>query len=346
MGEAIIPFADLKEDQRLHMNPPNTAVLTLEPSKTNKGKVSGTIAIEYNYMTKEKLNALEADAQEQMERALREREENQARKRAQQEAIQRQQSMPKFRLNLDRVKAAATVVMQKCREIGSKQQLKEILSDLGVWEAASQYVFWGNQIKDSLADAQVDSPTKQIIMSDAAVVELALDRVWPLFDVDGDGVINLKELLTSLVMLTEADPVTRAHFFFDVYDSDKSGFLDEIEATNIFRSYWKCSVTTALAAFEYKAGAVYPTHKDKLREFIMKFRVQQFEKVDGGAAMAMHFLRTIDSNNDGKISKQEWVDFVSDTESLSGFQQTLLEHVSTLVHQMSVELTSQLEKAF
>jgi Ca2+-binding EF-hand superfamily protein len=344
MGETILLFENMVEDRRLHLAPPHTTVLTLQESKKMKGKVSGTITIDYNYLTMAKQMELQRATQTIEADAV--GSSTDVRNTLERSNSWKKVTSPRITIQLPRLQTAAEQLAKTTPEITSKKQLREVLLNLEVWDAATQYVFWENTTRDGLGQSQIQPEIKRNIQRDSAVIEQALDRVWPLFDLDGDGIIDSKELLTTIAMLTEATPRSRAIFFFDVFDSDKSGYLDDVELADIFRSYWKCAITTALALFQYQAVAAFPSHAQEIHKFIWNFRLEQLQKSDIGSETARHFLSTLDQDGDSRVSREEFVHFVTDEKTLEGFQQSLMSQIAVFVDAMIKELTAQIEKTF
>ncbi|EAL70072.2 calcium-binding protein [Dictyostelium discoideum AX4] len=64
--------------------------------------------------------------------------------------------------------------------------------------------------------------------------EASMVRMFTLFDSDGNGVIDVKEFITALYLMAKA-PTLDLGIFFDLFDSDKSGYLEreEVDLVNI-----------------------------------------------------------------------------------------------------------------
>ncbi|KAM9997267.1 hypothetical protein ACTFIZ_006694 [Dictyostelium cf. discoideum] len=63
--------------------------------------------------------------------------------------------------------------------------------------------------------------------------EASMVRMFTLFDSDGNGVIDVKEFITALYLMTKAPTLDKLGFFFDLFDSDKSGYLEREEVDKL-----------------------------------------------------------------------------------------------------------------
>ncbi|KAN0018522.1 hypothetical protein ACTFIU_011140 [Dictyostelium citrinum] len=63
--------------------------------------------------------------------------------------------------------------------------------------------------------------------------EASMVRMFTLFDSDGNGVMDVKEFITALYLMTKAPTLDKLGFFFDLFDSDKSGYLEREEVDKL-----------------------------------------------------------------------------------------------------------------
>jgi calcium-dependent protein kinase len=71
------------------------------------------------------------------------------------------------------------------------------------------------------------------VMTDAGLEALPLDRVFEIFDVDGSGTIDLRELVTGLVRLQKGGLEEHMRLLFDMFDLDDSDSLTPEEIARL-----------------------------------------------------------------------------------------------------------------
>ncbi|KAN0045040.1 hypothetical protein ACTA71_006568 [Dictyostelium dimigraforme] len=71
--------------------------------------------------------------------------------------------------------------------------------------------------------------------------DASMVRMFTLFDSDGNGVLDVKEFITALHMMTKAPVVEKLGFFFDVFDADKSGYLEREEVDKLVNVIVNCA---------------------------------------------------------------------------------------------------------
>ena len=93
----------------------------------------------------------------------------------------------------------------------------------------------------SVAGTGVDAGVTLVQFSDvlaalgpsAAVGPLPADRIFAVFDTDGSGTVNWKELVVGLARLRSPSPEDAMRFAFQLYDVDNSGFLSSSELMHV-----------------------------------------------------------------------------------------------------------------
>uniref|UniRef100_A0A7S3V2L9 Calmodulin n=1 Tax=Aplanochytrium stocchinoi TaxID=215587 RepID=A0A7S3V2L9_9STRA len=92
------------------------------------------------------------------------------------------------------------------------------------------------------ADATIAIPAFRATMYELGFQDLPIERVFNLFDQNGDGRIDYKEFLTNLATLRESgEPALK--FCFDVYDTDGSGYISRHNVANVLSSVIRDNVT-------------------------------------------------------------------------------------------------------
>ena len=134
-------------------------------------------------------------------------------------------------------------------------------------------------------------------------------------DKDGSGTIDMRELLTGLSTALRGDATQRAEFYFSLYDTDKSGCLEEDELYRLLvrvhqrarnRTSTLLRVAERLTTDTCRAWAVHP--------LILQERGQtsSTELTSGAASslLASLGLADLDADGDGKISQAEFLEAV------------------------------------
>merc|ERR1712168_464226 len=100
------------------------------------------------------------------------------------------------------------------------------------------------------------------------------DHVFRTFDSDKNGFIDFKEFLLAIDLTSSGTPEEKLNWAFSLYDVDGNGWIDIDEMTTIIRSIYKMMGPNQTGEAEMKAEDVF---------------------------------RKMDSNNDGKLTRQEFV---------------------------------------
>jgi len=105
------------------------------------------------------------------------------------------------------------------------------------------------------------------------------DHVFRTFDTDKNGFIDFKEFLLAIDVTSSGKPEEKLNWAFNMYDVDGNGFIDLNEMTKIVKSIY---------------NMMGPNH----------VAMDQFESPE---ARAEGIFKRMDVNNDGKVTKQEFV---------------------------------------
>ena len=112
------------------------------------------------------------------------------------------------------------------------------------------------------------------------------EKLFKLMDTDGGGTVSFKELATALNQVGQGDPKEKLGYVFDMYDADKSGSLDRKEVEHIIDQMTKVAEATG--------GPLSHNTKEFNQSLMLK----------------------LDPNNDGEISRAEWIEKGSSSPSL------------------------------
>jgi len=100
------------------------------------------------------------------------------------------------------------------------------------------------------------------------------EHVFRTFDTDKNGVVDFREFLLAIDVTSDGIPEEKLNWAFSLYDVDGNGWIDIDEMTTIIRSIYKMMGPNQTGEAEMKAEDVF---------------------------------RKMDSNNDGKLTRQEFV---------------------------------------
>jgi len=120
------------------------------------------------------------------------------------------------------------------------------------------------------------------------------ERLFHMLDINGDGVVDLSEFVCGLSVLCKGTPEEKLKLSFKAYDLDGSGYISKSELSEMFKSAW-LSGLKALACEAHQE-----VDKDQLEKFSSEM-AEQF---------AENAFKTLDENNDGRLSFEEFALFV------------------------------------
>lgn len=349
LGEAIVPLSGFKEADKLDSdsNPMN---VTLGPRAGKKDKVTGTLSFKYNYLTKAKSDKLVAEAEAERARltaeALKKAEEE---KKARAEAVDKLLATIPTREGADLTKLkelADKIIAKGGAKITDKKVLRNVLSEVGLWDLIKRYSLWANELQNGIDKADVagvDESVKRDIASDSTVIESMEDRAWSMFDHDGDGSVEPREVLIGIAMLVHCeDAAERGSFFFDIFDTDKSGELDRNEVLKLFESDWKQTYGITLATVQSLVGRqLYGSQKTALARAMTEVRNKIAANTSYPSRMVAALFRQADKDGSGTISKAEFLAFSQDNSSRVAVQT----EIAVVIKSMSATLEPDLQSA-
>ena len=112
-----------------------------------------------------------------------------------------------------------------------------------------------------------------------------IDRLYEIFDVDGNGVVDFTEISSGVSFLCQGDAEKKAHAAFRLYDYNEDGFISLEE----MKQYMACVFKVM---FELEEGA--------------KARQGNFTPDELATATAQQIFQDADLNGDGKLSFEEF----------------------------------------
>jgi len=141
--------------------------------------------------------------------------------------------------------------------------------------------------------ADVMPPTDE---QDAKIVKLVADRLFDIFDGDGNGYVDHAEFVAGLSLLCRASSDDKIKAAFSLFDIDGDGFITYDEMLRYMTSFFE--VCFALDA-------------------TMKKRFGNITAAQVGIATAKHCFERADINGDGRISYEEFTQWCNSDDSVA-----------------------------
>lgn len=139
-----------------------------------------------------------------------------------------------------------------------------------------------------------------------------VDRLFEIFDVNGDAKVDMKEFITGLAMLCKGSNEEKIELTFQAYDLDNSGFITKDEMVEMFRSTYEAALNCLRVSHGSKG-----LDSEFLQDFVAKFKSMI-------TAWITSMWDTWDANKDGKLSLEEFRQYVSSepyvAATLNGFR--------------------------
>jgi len=163
-----------------------------------------------------------------------------------------------------------------------------------------------------------------ILSKDADFMDELMRGLFTAFDVDGDGTVSFQELLqgTSALLEGNTDEVLRLRF--KSIDTDHSGFVDLKEAQSLggkTQRLIRVGFMVGINAQKYelmKAGLKESDFTPLLEAIDKSFRDNKYAEKE-----AKLLFKYCDKNEDGKISEDEYVQFMQDDAAIAARKREL-----------------------
>ena len=164
-------------------------------------------------------------------------------------------------------------------KVNSKLKPKQ-LSDL-----KQETLFNEKELQEWYKDFRSDCPSGKLKVDDFKKIYSSFypngdasafsKHVFRTFDKSGDGVIDFREFVCAMSVTTRGEPDDKLKWLFSIYDQDGNGFITKAEMLEIIK-------------------AISKVHGDKEGEETSEKKVE-------------NFLTRMDTNKDGKLSVEEFI---------------------------------------
>jgi hypothetical protein len=233
MGMAFVPWSALHSSaEDRYSNDYIEVDLKSRPGK--KDKVSESLKVGYIFRSgsdraQERAKQEALLQKQEAEKAEEERRKKEEKEQAEDEAAAKIAEEHAGKLDLDLVKkfvgAAVKCGIDPNKPITDPIKLFDVLIKAELYHQAASSSYFGMDLS-ARTKAHFSSPD---------FLKLERERLFNLFDVSGDGKIDFQELLFGLAQIAEGSAEQKAEFFFDSFDKDKSGTLDEKEIKAVLK---------------------------------------------------------------------------------------------------------------
>eukprot|EP00927_Polykrikos_kofoidii_P014101 TRINITY_DN1614_c0_g2_i1.p1 TRINITY_DN1614_c0_g2~~TRINITY_DN1614_c0_g2_i1.p1 ORF type:complete len:352 (-),score=58.29 TRINITY_DN1614_c0_g2_i1:131-1108(-) len=115
--------------------------------------------------------------------------------------------------------------------------------------------------------------------------------VFDLFDRDGNGAVDMMEIISGVSLLCEGSEDDKVHAVFEIFDRDGDGFISMEEMYVFLSSVFKVVLTPKVMEVMHSMGVACDSADDI------------------ASVTALECFRTADLNNDGKLSVGEFKDW-------------------------------------
>eukprot|EP00041_Stephanoeca_diplocostata_P032889 m.1068626 g.1068626 ORF g.1068626 m.1068626 type:complete len:715 (+) comp24225_c0_seq24:402-2546(+) len=129
------------------------------------------------------------------------------------------------------------------------------------------------------------------------------ERLWDVFDADGNGELTMSELLQKMSVLLRGTLDDLIGFFFDIYDLDGDNSIDRRELAKVFSELYTCTLPEADDRCASETSTSSSSSTSRRSASVMPLSDEQVE--------ALHdFFVHSDTNKDGRLSREEFAEGV------------------------------------
>lgn len=169
---------------------------------------------------------------------------------------------------------------------------------------------------------------------------IVVDKLYAIFDVNGDGLLDVEEAGCGLVLLSQGDSLQRRRLAFDFFDAGKNDAIMRHDMRVLLRAFMRVAMEvissmldrlSELFGPEPKAGGKAHKESDEYRTKIMK---RSEEKLDAATEQMLAVAFAADVNQDHTLSWQEFELWAEENPTFSTWLEQLgvscLESIATM----------------
>jgi len=199
-----------------------------------------------------------------------------------------------------------------------------------------------NAVKD------IDPKLKDQLYDDPEIEEFHYEKIMAMFDSNGDGEISLDEMVVGMSVLSSGTRAEKAELIFNIIDTNGDGTIDFKEMIELQRLSMKAFRAGFIVGFRYGSKELevkYGITRPKLEELTVKLAncFESEEIVQIGAKLCMKYA---DANGDGTVTKEEYIKYYSDLETIKAFHDEMEKAVLPIAKEMGLQVASEIQNFF
>jgi Ca2+-binding EF-hand superfamily protein len=167
---------------------------------------------------------------------------------------------------------------------------------------------------------------------------LVMDKLYSMFDVNGDGLLDVEEAGCGLVLLATGETVERRRLAFDLFDVGKNDDIQEQDMRVFLRAFTRVAMEVMSSMLERLSELFGPEPKSSREkkddeEYRMKLLKRAVEKLEAATEQMIRVAFAADVNQDRSLSWQEFELWAEENPTFSTWMEQLglscLESIAT-----------------